>query len=127
MEADNYIPANAMSTPPHIVPEWYFLYAYAILRTIPNKLGGVFALFSSLLILAILPLIHCQAMKGLTYYGLVKFSYWMLIADFLLLTLFGGLPMVSPYRELVPILTLYYFRFFILLGLLRKFWDNLLS
>lgn len=126
MEADNFIPANAMSTPPHIVPEWYFLFAYAILRTIHSKLGGVIALFSSLLILASLSLSHYQAMKGLTYYGPVKIFYWAFVTVFFLLTLFGGLPMEPPYRSLVPLLTLYYFGFFFFLGRLRKFWDKLL-
>jgi len=71
-EADNFIPANAIITPAHIVPEWYFLFAYAILRSIPAKLGGVIAMFSSLLVLLTLPLSHSQSIKGLAFYGPVK-------------------------------------------------------
>lgn len=71
-EADNFIPANPIVTPPHIVPEWYFLFAYAILRSVPSKLGGVGALFCSILILILLSITHFQAIKGLAYYGPVK-------------------------------------------------------
>jgi len=71
-EADNFIPANPIITPPHIVPEWYFLFAYAILRSVPLKLGGVLALFCSIIVLVLLPITHFQSMKGLTYYGPVK-------------------------------------------------------
>jgi len=71
-EADNFIPANPMVTPPHIVPEWYFLFAYAILRSVPLKLGGVLALFCSIFVLVTLSLTHFQNMKGLSYYGPVK-------------------------------------------------------
>jgi len=71
-EPDNFIPANPMVTPPHIVPEWYFLFAYAILRSIPNKLGGVLGLFGSLLILVILPFIHINRIKGNSYYPVSK-------------------------------------------------------
>jgi len=72
MEADNFIPANPIVTPPHIVPEWYFLFAYAILRSVPSKLGGVLALLSSILVLVSLSYTHWHLMKGLSYYGPVK-------------------------------------------------------
>lgn len=74
-EADNFIPANPLATPAHIVPEWYFLFAYAILRGIPSKLGGVFALLSSILVLMVLSWTHSQNIKGLAFYGLVKVSF----------------------------------------------------
>merc|ERR1712025_1258186 len=67
-EPDNFIPANPMVTPPHIVPEWYFLFAYAILRSIPNKLGGVLGLFRAILVLASLPALHYNHMKGIRFY-----------------------------------------------------------
>lgn len=72
IEVDNFVPANPLITPTHIVPEWYFLFAYAILRAFSSKLGGVVSLFCSLLILGLLPFTHSQLMKGLTYYGPVK-------------------------------------------------------
>ena len=71
-EPDNFIDANPMSTPAHIVPEWYFLFAYAILRTVPNKLGGVVGLVCSLLILLVLPFLDRYAYKGNTFYPLRK-------------------------------------------------------
>lgn len=72
MEVDNFIPANPIITPTHIVPEWYFLFAYAILRSISSKMGGVIAIFCSLLILFLLPYLHPQSFRGLTYYGPIK-------------------------------------------------------
>lgn len=81
-EPDNFIPANPMVTPPHIVPEWYFLFAYAVLRSIPNKLGGVIGLFSSLLILLILPFIHSNSIKGNSFYPPSKRLFWLFVVTF---------------------------------------------
>jgi len=72
MEVDNFIPANPIITPPHIVPEWYFLFAYAILRSVPSKVGGVLALLTSILALLVLTYTHWHFMKGLSFYGPVK-------------------------------------------------------
>merc|ERR1712212_459756 len=72
MEVDNFIPANPILTPPHIVPEWYFLFAYAILRSVPSKIGGVLALLTSILALLVLSYTHWHFMKGLSFYGPVK-------------------------------------------------------
>jgi len=74
-EPDNFVPANPLVTPPHIVPEWYFLFAYAILRSITNKLGGVLGLFASILILAVLPVLHNNQIKGMRFYPLSKLIY----------------------------------------------------
>jgi len=90
LEADNFIPSNPLVTPSHIVPEWYFLFAYTILRCVPSKLGGVFALFASILILAVLPFTHVQLMKGLAFYGPVKAIFWSHVTIFFLLTLGGS-------------------------------------
>ena len=127
MEAENFSPANALVTPPHIVPEWYFLFAYAILRCIHRKLGGVLALLSSILILLSLCHTHTQAMKGLSFYGLVKLIFWSLVTIFWLLTLFGALPMEPPFSNLVRFITFFYFAFFATLSFCRMFWDFLLS
>jgi len=89
-EADNFIPANPMLTPPHIVPEWYFLFAYAILRSVPSKFGGVIALVCSILVLLTLPHTHKQKMKGLAYYGPVKLLFWLHVVVFILLTAAGA-------------------------------------
>ena len=85
-DPENFQPANPLVTPEHIKPEWYFLFAYAILRSIPNKLGGVVALVSSILVLFLLPYLHQSRFKGLTFRPLSKILFWFLIADFLLLT-----------------------------------------
>lgn len=121
---DNYIPANPMSTPEHIVPEWYFLFAYAILRSIPNKLMGVLALFASLLVLLVLPVINTSAVRSSLYRPLYQKFFWFLVADFFLLSYLGQAPAESPYIEVGQVATIYYFSFFMLfvpvLGRLEK-------
>nr|AEK79998.1 apocytochrome b [Phaeocystis antarctica] len=112
---DNYIPANPMSTPEHIVPEWYFLFAYAILRSIPNKLMGVLALFASLLVLLVLPVINTSAVRSSLYRPLYQKFFWFLVADFFLLSYLGQAPAESPYIEVGQVATVYYFSFFIIL------------
>ena len=121
---DNYIPANPMSTPEHIVPEWYFLFAYAILRSIPNKLAGVLALFASLLVLLTLPLISTSAIRSSLYRPLYQVFYWLLVADFILLSYIGQAAPESPFIEIGQIASVYYFGFFLViipaLGIIEK-------
>ena len=126
MEADNFIPANRLVTPSHIVPEWYFLFAYAILRCVPSKVGGVCALLGSVLILATLSLTHYQRMKGLSFYGPVKALFWFFVSDFFLLTAAGSWPVSSPFVFLTSLFSVFYFLFFVLLILSRMFWDIVL-
>lgn len=86
-DPENFIPANPLVTPVHIQPEWYFLFAYAILRSIPNKLGGVLALFSSLLVLFTLPMtLGIMKFRGNSFYPLNQFMFWSFCGVFLLLT-----------------------------------------
>ena len=85
-DAENFKPANPLVTPEHIKPEWYFLFAYAILRSIPNKLGGVIALLASVLILFFLPYLHRSKFRGVSLRQLSKIFFWFLVGDFLLLT-----------------------------------------
>lgn len=125
-EADNFTPANPIVTPPHIVPEWYFLFAYSVLRVVPSKLGGVLALLGSIIILILLPLTHYQSMKGLSYYGPVKFIFWVHVVVFALLTVGGSWPVEAPYLYLTRSLSVLYFSFFVLLGYYRSLWDSLL-
>nr|AHL46907.1 cytochrome b [Microtus longicaudus] len=96
-DPDNYTPANPLNTPPHIKPEWYFLFAYAILRSIPNKLGGVLALILSILILALMPLLHTSKQRALTFRPITQTMYWILVADLLILTWIGGQPVEYPF------------------------------
>jgi ubiquinol-cytochrome c reductase cytochrome b subunit len=113
-----------MSTPEHIVPEWYFLFAYAILRSIPNKLAGVLALFASLLVLLTLPLISTSAIRSSLYRPLYQVFYWLLVADFILLSYIGQAAPESPFIEIGQIASVYYFAFFLViipaLGIIEK-------
>jgi len=125
-EPDNFIPANPIVTPPHIVPEWYFLFAYAILRSIPNKLGGVLGLFGSLLILLSLPLIHFNKLKGSTFYPIRKLYFWTFVIRFIMLTIGGAWPVEQPFISVSQGFSLYYFIYFFFNRTIRVVWDNLL-
>ena len=111
---DNYIPANPLVTPPHIVPEWYFLFAYAILRSIPDKLIGVLALASSLFILLTLPFTHTSLIKSSFFRPINKFVFWFFVSDFLILTWIGMCPVETPYVEVGQISTIFYFMYFLI-------------
>lgn len=115
-DPENFQQANPLVTPVHIMPEWYFLFAYAILRSIPNKLGGVVALASSLLILFFLPLLHQNYFRGLTFRPLSKLLFWFFIADFFLLTWIGGQPVEDPYILVGQMASIFYFSYFLLLS-----------
>jgi ubiquinol-cytochrome c reductase cytochrome b subunit len=106
---DNYIPANPMSTPAHIVPEWYFLPFYAILRSIPDKLGGVVAMVSAILILLVLPFSNTSILRSTEFRPVYVIGYWFLVSDFLLLGWIGQKPVESPYIEVGMLATLFYF------------------
>jgi len=123
-EPDNFIAANPMVTPPHIVPEWYFLFAYAILRSIPNKLGGVLGLFGSLLVLLVLPFIHVNRIKRNTFYPLSKIFFWVFVISFFMLTLGGAWPVEDPYVSVRQFFSLVYFFFFLVVTPLRSLWDS---
>jgi ubiquinol-cytochrome c reductase cytochrome b subunit len=110
---DNYIEANPMKTPLHIVPEWYFLPFYAILRSIPNKIGGVIAMFGSLIILLTIPYTNSSEIRSTAFRPLFKLFYWLLVVAFLLLGWVGQMPVEYPYTEIGIISMIYYFAFFI--------------
>nr|YP_010022678.1 cytochrome b [Lucilia papuensis]QOP39526.1 cytochrome b [Lucilia papuensis] len=126
-DPDNFIPANPLVTPVHIQPEWYFLFAYAILRSIPNKLGGVIALVLSIAILAILPFYHLSKFRGIQFYPVNQILFWVMVVTVILLTWIGARPVEEPYVVIGQILTVIYFAYFMLNPLIIKWWDNLLN
>ena len=126
-DPDNFIPANPIVTPIHIQPEWYFLFAYAILRSIPNKLGGVIALFTSIIILAIIPISMKIKFKGIQFYPLSQINFWMFITIVILLTWIGARPVEQPYTSTGIMLTIIYFAYFITDPLIAKIWDKIIN
>nr|APX39886.1 cytochrome b [Clytra espanoli] len=125
-DPDNFTPANPLVTPAHIQPEWYFLFAYAILRSIPNKLGGVIALVMSIAILYTLPFTNKSAFLSNQFYPINKLLFWTLVSMVLLLTWVGARPVEDPYVLIGQILTVTYFMYFIINPAMTKLWDNIL-
>lgn len=112
-DPDNFTPANPLVTPPHIKPEWYFLFAYAILRSIPNKLGGVLALLFSILVLILVPILHTSKQRGLTFRPFGQLIFWALVADIIILTWIGGMPVEPPYILIGQLASVIYFLIFL--------------
>jgi len=112
---DNYIPANPMVTPPHIVPEWYFLPFYAILRSIPDKLGGVIAMGGALVILLFLPFIHQSEIRSAAFRPLYRKGFWFFAVNFLILGWIGQNVVETPFIEIGQVATIFYFIYFLVL------------
>ena len=128
MHPDNYIPANPMSTPAHIVPEWYFLWAYAILRSIPNKLGGVAAIALVFIALLALPFINTSQIRSSSFRPIHKKLFWLLVADSLLLVWVGQQPVEDPYIFIGQAASVYFFMYFlVIIPFLGKFENFLIK
>jgi ubiquinol-cytochrome c reductase cytochrome b subunit len=113
--SDNYIPANPMQTPPSIVPEWYLLPYYAILRSIPNKLLGVVGMLGSLLILLLMPVLDTSRTRGSQFRPLMRFAFWVFVTDFFLLMYLGSQHAEEPYITIGAIATFLYFAWFLVI------------
>ena len=126
-DPENFIPANPLVTPVHIQPEWYFLFAYAILRSIPNKLGGVVALAIAVIVLIFLPHFSKPNFRGLAFYPVNKFLFWTQVNTVVLLTWIGARPVEEPYVIYGQVLTVVYFGYYFIFPYLQKIWDRLIS
>nr|ADQ64030.1 cytochrome b [Aradacanthia heissi] len=126
-DPENYIPANPMVTPVHIQPEWYFLFAYAILRSIPNKLGGVIAMILAIAIIMILPITNKSKFSSNMFYPTSKTMFWLLVSTIIMLTWIGARPAEQPFIEVGQMLTVIYFLYYLMNPILMKTWDKLTS
>lgn len=125
-DRDNFILANPLVTPEHIQPEWYFLFAYAILRSIPRKLGGVIALLISILILIFIPFLNFRKIKSNQFYPIRKILFWILINSIFLLTWIGIRPVEDPFIIIGQFLSLIYFLLYFINPIIQKIFDKLI-
>nr|QEH58938.1 cytochrome b [Trepobates sp. XD-2019] len=124
-DPENFIPANPLVTPIHIQPEWYFLFAYAILRSIPNKLGGVVAMILSILMLMVIPLSSKSKFQSNMFYPINQMMFWSFTTLIFLLTWIGARPAEEPFIMTGQIITILYFLYFIVNPMMLKMWDKL--
>ena len=125
-DSENYVMANPMQTPPAIVPEWYLLPFYAILRSIPNKLLGVIAMFSAIFIILIMPITDLGKTRGLQFRPLSKIFFYIFVANFLILLQLGAKHVESPFIELGQVSTVLYFSHFLIIVPIVSLLENVL-
>ena len=123
-DSENYVMANPMQTPAAIVPEWYLLPFYAILRSIPNKLLGVIAMFSAILILLVMPFTDLSRSRGIQFRPLSKIAFYIFIANFLILMQLGAKHVESPFIEFGQISTIIYFSYFLVIVPVTSLLEN---
>ena len=123
-DSENYVMANPMQTPPAIVPEWYLLPFYAILRSIPNKLLGVIAMFSAILILLAMPFTDLSRSRGIQFRPLSKIAFFIFVGNFLILMQLGAKHVESPFIEFGQISTVLYFAHFLIIVPLISLFEN---
>lgn len=126
IDVENFIPSNPIVTPVHIQPEWYFLFAYAILRSVPRKVGGVIALVMSVLVFYFLPFYIKHRFRRVSFYILIKIVFWVYIINWFLLTWIGACVVESPYVILGIHFRIFYFLLYIGLWILYEFQDYIL-
>lgn len=123
----NFIPADPIRTPLHIQPEWYFLFAYSILRRIPNKLGGVIALFRSVVILYFMPFYPKRLIRGVQFNPIGQVVFWIFVRRFIILTFIGSCPIEPPFVRIGLISGVIYFCFYIFYPLACLWWDQVID
>nr|YP_010535231.1 cytochrome b [Megacopta bituminata]UYA97653.1 cytochrome b [Megacopta bituminata] len=126
-DPENFMPANPLVTPVHIQPEWYFLFAYAILRSIPNKLGGVIAMVMSIIIIILPMFINKSKFQGYSFYPLNKFMFWSFTTTIIMLTWIGSQPAEEPYIMMGQLITVMYFSYFLMSPLMTNMWDKMIK
>nr|YP_010272279.1 cytochrome b [Gigantopelta aegis]UFK31938.1 cytochrome b [Gigantopelta aegis]UKE79906.1 cytochrome b [Gigantopelta aegis] len=127
LEPENFIPANPLVTPIHIQPEWYFLFAYAILRSIPNKLGGVIALAMSVMILFLPPLVYMSSSQSFSFCPPSQFLFWAFMGSLIVLTWVGARPVEFPYVFIGQVFTFLYFLYFFISPLCHYTWQKIIN
>nr|YP_011010405.1 cob [Metrocoris inthanon]WPW47020.1 cob [Metrocoris inthanon] len=124
-DPENFIPANPLVTPIHIQPEWYFLFAYAILRSIPNKLGGVVAMILSIMMLMSIPMTSKSKFQSNMFYPINQTMFWSFLTMVMLLTWIGARPAEEPFITTGQVITTLYFLYFMMNPMILKLWDKL--